>query len=690
MMIDCANFYRALHAAFSKAQRSIFIVGWAVDSNIRLLRGEDEKNSSLPSVVLDLISHLAKENPELQIYILCWDASVAFFSGRDLMSDYIWSAKTPENIHICMDDTIPIGGSHHQKIILVDDELVFTGGMDIARQRWDERDHKIDEPERNDTNGSYGPYHDVQIMVTGPVVQDFAELVRWRWQQAAEYEALPVRPFQSPAELPPSWPGHFKPDFQKMICAISRTIPPLDKKTEVQEVRHMYIDLIKKVQEFIYIENQFLTCKNIALALNEQLQLNPNLRVLLVSSFNPQGVFESEALWAGRIDFKNIIQADIEPGRVKMVCSGIDDHTGKTHYKRIHSKVFIVDDAYLNVASSNLNNRSMTLDTECDFIVAAESALQKERIARVRNDLIAEHTGRSIEQVQDLFARKARLEEILNTANKQGYSLREIDDTQFTHQNFKVAAQRFADPAEPLIPYFQDTNGRKKAFRNPGRSALIAGVLFLVIVIGGALALRDYTEVFKADKIQGFLEASRSSSWALITVCMVYVVGGFVLFPVTLLSLITAAVFGSLLGPLYGLCGALTSASVMFGLGRFAGMKGVRRLTGDRVKKIDHHFQKTGVVGVAVLRLIPIAPFSLVNLAAGISSVTFFDFLIGSLLGFLPAFVAKGFVGDSLTQIFLNPTPKTIMYLILGVLLWLGMVYVSYLLAKRWKKSHPS
>lgn len=684
VLVDCADFYRAIHHAISGARRSIFILGWELDSTIRLLRGEDEKKAVLPSVVLDLLKFKAQENKDLNIYLLRWDSSIAFIGERELMPEYVWSAQTPDNVHICLDDTIPLGGSQHQKIILVDDEIVFTGGMDIARQRWDERAHRLYEPERTDAAGPYGPYHDVQIMMDGPVVDDFALIARWRWQRAAGYEAAPPSPTNcknSNAHVKPGplWPSRFPPLLTDMDCAISRTIPRMDDTEEITEIRQMYLDLIGTAKEFIYIENQFLTSNEIAQALNQRLHEKPGLRVLCISSYDPQGVMEREGMWAGRIDFKKTLEQGIELARVRILCSGMTDSQGQAHYKRIHSKVIVIDDTYLTVGSANINNRSMTLDTECDLQVMATTPEQARWIRQIRNDLIAEHSGLPMANIENLIRSGQGLDCFIRPASQNFYSLRPIDDTQFTSQSLQAVAQKLADPAEPLITGVEP-------LRNPRRGLILILVATVALAVGVlAFAGRALGEV-NADQLRLFLESSRSSVWGLPMVCLLYVVGGFVLFPVTVLSVVTAAVFGSVLGPIYGLMGALCSAVLMFFIGRWAGVKGLRRLIGGRVRKIDHHFQKVGIWGVMVLRMIPIAPFTLVNMAAGVSSVRFIDFLLGSFLGFLPAFIAKGLVGDSLTQVLLNPSRQATVYLMAGLLLWIALVVISYVLAKRWSK----
>lgn len=690
MLIDCANFYRAIHDAIGKAQHSIFILGWEIDSGIQLLHGEEARQAKLPSLVLDLLAAKASENPQLQIYLLRWDSSVVFLGDRELAPEFVWTAQTPENLQIYLDDTIPMGGSHHQKIILIDDELVFTGGMDIARQRWDERDHRPIEPERKDANGPYGPYHDVQIVLDGPVVKDFAELVRWRWENAAGYPALPYRKgmAQSTNKIVPSWPEAFPPFFHDMTCAIARTLPQMDKNQEAHEVKQMYLDLISQAEDFIYMENQFFTQLEIAEALNRRLKEKPRLRIILVSSYNPQGIFERESMWAGRIDFKKTLEDGIDKNRVRMVCSGILGPDGKTYYKRIHSKITVVDQDFLCVASSNINQRSMSMDTECDIVLQARNQEQAANIAFVRNDLLAEHTGRHPHEVADLIEHHASLDTLLGDQSSRNYRLYEIDDSQFTTKSLQNVVTPLADPTEPLIGGSQMV--LKSTFRNPRKHKLLVALVVLIFIGGLIFFIREHLNWFTSERIQSFLESSRSSPWAFPMVLGVYIVGGFILFPVTVTSLITAAVFGVIWGPIYGLSGALTSAALMFVIGRWVGLKGARPLIGDRIRSLDRQFQKTGILGVTALRLIPIAPFTLVNLAAGISSVSFFDFIAGSFLGFLPAFVAKGIVGDSIVQVFLNPTDNTLIYLGVGLVLWIAMVVASYLLAKRWQKRQAS
>ncbi|KYG63900.1 hypothetical protein AZI86_13870 [Bdellovibrio bacteriovorus] len=671
LLVDSADFYRAVHAAMSRARKSIFILGWDIDSGIALLRGEDAKRSADPSVLIELLSKKARENPELNIYILIWDSSVAFVGEREFLPELVWTNNTPENIHFHLDSTIPLWGSHHQKIILIDDQLVFTGGMDLARQRWDERSHHPEDPLRMDANGSYGPFHDVQIMMDGPIVKSFSEIVRVRWKSSTGYEAK--NPDFNPSAV---WPPPFPVSLENFRAAVARTIPKTETTSEVHEINQMYRDLFKSATRFIYIENQYFSSKEMARALNAALKNNKELHALLISSYDPQGIFESEAMWANRIDFKRIASRGVE-NQIRFASSGIKTQDGNICYKRIHSKVLVVDDHHCTVGSANLTNRSMDLDTECDVVLEAQDLIQRKQIQHIRNDLIAEHVGLTTAEVEELFTRQNPLAEIFNIQH-DAYRLWEIEDTKFTTQTFQSMASTFADP--------EDTDIQKTLhLKNPRKVLVISLLLALVsfMIIGSFV--RNHISWFSTESIHAFLKSARSSPWSFLIVCAAYVAGGFVLFPVTLMSLLTAAVFGSLWGPIYGMTGALLSAAVMFGLGHWAGLKGTRRFLGDRIRSIDAKFQKTGVIGVTILRLIPIAPYSLVNIAAGISSVRFIDFILGTFLGFLPAFIVKGLVGDSLTQVFLNPTKKTVIYLTLGIGLWILLTVGTYFFTKRWQ-----
>tara|TARA_R110000744_G_scaffold256325_2_gene371783 strand:+ start:3389 stop:5584 length:2196 start_codon:yes stop_codon:yes gene_type:complete len=687
-LIDGANYYRALHSAICKAQRSIFIVGWDIDSRIRLLRGDEEKNATAPSVISELLKWKAEQNENIKIYLLRWDSSLAFFSQREMWAKEVWDDKTPDNVQTTLDSTIPMGGSQHQKVVVIDDEIVFSGGMDVSTNRWDTREHLVEHPQRVGPDGPHGPLHDVQVLTSGPIVESFGKLVRWRWDRISEHKAIPFDSSNlSLKQVPQSWPEHFPPTMEHLPCALARTIPFMDGVEPVQEVRRMLLDLIAQAERFIFIENQFTTRQEIAEALNKQLKAHSRLQVVIVSSYEPKGKFESEAFWASRIDFKRILAAGIDESRVKMTYSTLTNEQGDSTQKRVHSKVMSIDDRYLVIGSSNISNRSMSLDTEVDLIFAADTEQNKQDIVRVRDDLLAEHTGRSIEQVEAIFSTQDPLGNLLSEQQPNSYQLAEVEDTQFTSKAWQPVFNSLSDPEKPLIAPIQMANGKVVGVGNPKQKTIVfLMAALLVLVLGGLIFWAAHSIPWlSADKLEQFLQDTRGTMWVIPTICLVYVVAGLLFFPVTVLSLAVAAVYGPIWGPIYGMMGALISSAMMFGLGHVMGSNGLRKLGGAKVQAVDEKFKNSGVVGVAVIRLLPVAPFSLVNLVAGISSIGLMQFLAGTFLGMFPPMIAKGLVGDSLGQIFNDPTPQAIGYLVGGIACWILMIFVSQKLARMYQ-----
>ena len=692
-LIDCANYYSALHSSICNAKHQIIIVGWDIDSRIRLLHGEAEEQSEAPSRIGELIKWKAEQNPDLQVYILRWDSSFAFFDQREMWALEVWEDKTPDNVHVMLDDSIPMGGSQHQKLAIIDNEVAYSGGMDVALHRWDTREHLIDEPGRIGPDGEYGPFHDVQMVSCGPVVEHLAELARWRWNRLSDTaidtpEAMP----DHGNERPETWPQGVSSCFENVPLAIARTLPEMDDVESVQEVRHMLLDLIGQAERFIYIENQFTTREEIARALNKQLKAKPDLEVLIVSSYDPKGLFETEAFWASRLAFKDIIEDGVDTDRIKMTYSSIRDQQGRLAYKRIHSKVMTIDDRYLVIGSSNLSNRSMTLDTEVDVVMFGDTDSNRKCIAFTRDDLIAEHTGRDIETTESIMGGSHIVNELMNNQIAHGYVLTEINDEEFTEASKANIFRTISDPEEPLIPPVKGLGGKLTAITNPRRRTIMitVGLAVLACIVGLLLFISNTVSWLDGDRISAFLEESRGTYFALPTVLLVYLIGGLLFFPVTVLSLAVAAIFGPIWGPIYGIFGALLSAGTTFLIGKGLGNAGLRKLAGPKVEAVDKKLANTGIVGVATIRMLPIAPFSLVNLVAGISSISLMQFLMGTFLGMFPQMIAKGLVGDSIMQIFKQPSAETVTYLVIGLVVWIAMIVGSQKLAKMYQAKKQS
>lgn len=161
---------------------------------------------------------------------------------------------------------------------------------------------------------------------------------------------------------------------------------------------------------------------------------------------------------------------------------------------------------------------------------------------------------------------------------------------------------------------------------------------------------------------------------------LAYLVGSVLLVPVNVLIAATGAAFGPFVGFGYALAGSLLAAALVFGLGRAVGRDPVRRFAGRRVNAVSRRLDRHGLWAMALVRLLPIAPFSLVNLVAGASEMRLRDFLLGSLVGMTPGIALLTVFGDRLGAWLRQPDGSNLVILI-GVTL--AAVAVAWT-AHRW------
>lgn len=118
-------------------------------------------------------------------------------------------------------------------------------------------------------------------------------------------------------------------------------------------------------------------------------------------------------------------------------------------------------------------------------------------------------------------------------------------------------------------------------------------------------------------------------------------VGGFALavslaIPLTLMTLVTLVAFGPWVGFACSLFGALMGASLSYGIGYFLGREVLERMAGERVNLISRRLSKRGVLTIIVVRMVPIAPFAIVNMITGASHISLRDVLLGTAIGMTP------------------------------------------------------
>jgi uncharacterized membrane protein YdjX (TVP38/TMEM64 family) len=170
------------------------------------------------------------------------------------------------------------------------------------------------------------------------------------------------------------------------------------------------------------------------------------------------------------------------------------------------------------------------------------------------------------------------------------------------------------------------------------------------------------------------LLASMRGPWEGLAVVLVFVLAGLIAFPLVVLIAGTTAMFGIWPGIVYAGLGAMVSALITYGLGWWVGRRRLRRYFGPGVNRIQQSLKGRGVITVTTIRLIPAAPYTLVNLAAGALHVPPLEYTIGTALGLAPGLLVMSLLGGTIVGILANPTFGGIALLI-GLLL--GTILLS-------------
>ena len=665
VLIDAAAFFAAVRGACLKAERSILVVGWDIDSRTQLVGADGHPADGFASGFADFLTELAQTRPDLRIHLLLWDYSLLYAGERELLPRLSLGWRTPHHVTLCIDNSVPFGSSQHQKIVVIDDALAFSGGLDLTIRRWDTTAHSAENSHRVDPAGHpYRPFHDVQMMVDGAAAHALALLARERWCRA--YGGAPLIEPHGDA-----WPATVHPDLTDVDVGIARTQPRYDDGDEIREAETLFLDSIDLAERKIYIENQFLTSPLIADRLAERLRSRPELEVVIVAPRSHDSWVERRTMRNGRIRFWRRVHA-AGGDRVRLLYPAVEQG-GRTTDTMIHSKVMVIDDCFLRVGSANINNRSMGADTECDLAVEAHTDRERAAILDIRNRLLGEHCGVEACDVAAFLARHGSLVRAAEELSANGHSLRAIDDGQPDEGGLSHVVERFADPPRPIRPA---RLARHLAWR---LRPLLAAIACALVVLCVALAWHytPLSQLVTADNVRAVLKSVRGEPWAIVVVVIVFVLAGAIVFPLNLLTLTTAAVFGPWLGILYGGTGTVSSGLVMYFIGSRLGREALYRMLGERWQHGLEGVRKRGLLAVVTFRLLPIAPFTLVNLAAGASGIRFLDFLVGTLIGMLPGLVLMSVMGDRVVRILDDPSAGDIAIVVLCVACLIGLAVVA-------------
>ena len=649
-LVDGEAYFRAVAEACESAHKVIYIIGWDIDSRIRLRRDNGQQHENFG----EFVDRLARKKPELHIFLLEWDFAMLYSIEREAWPLLSFGWQTHERVHFELDDDHPVGASHHQKIVVIDDKLAFVGGFDLACCRWDTSEHAPDHPERHDNGEPYGPFHDMQMLVDGDAAATLADLARFRWEQVTGDNLSVVQGVRHDP-----WPESLRPDIEQAEVAILRTIPEYEDTAEVREIETFYLDAIESAEFSIYIENQYLTSHVISAALEKSLRKPNGPEILIVLPQKCSGWLEQGTMGALRQRLlKRLYQAD-ENRRLK-VC--YPDRKDLETTINVHSKVLIIDDVLLTIGSANLSNRSMGFDTECNLALSAEGQSHiQQAITGLRNRLLAEHLGTTAEKVAACLKETGELFATVDALNYGERSLQELLISENTTITETLSASEIIDPERPIgIERLLDYLGVGKEHHDSVVSIKQKAWRFAaVIMLAGLLAiiwrLSPLKQWLTMDNLLAAADYIRKTPMTTPMVLAIYVIGSCLMFPITLMILATALSFGPYVGFTLAFTGSILGGLTSYYLGRWLGRDVVRKLAGEKINRLSRKLARRGWLAVAVVRIIPIAPYTIVNMVAGSTHISTRSFLIGTAIGMGPGILAIMLFEGGLEQVVRDP-----------------------------------
>ncbi len=445
VLIDGDAYFRRLHLTISATTGgdSIYMTG---------LEGQaDERLAGPGTEAAEVLGDRIQRG--VRVRGLLWRAHGVGGEEKNLMFSLAINEKGGQ---VLLDNRIRRGGSHHQKIVVVrhegrpDDDVAFVGGIDLVHGRHDDHRHFGDpQPATLDAKdyGEQPGWHDVQVALRGPAVDDVAFTFRERWEDPAHLDTrnplhwLMHRLSRQPAERAPLAAERVDPrPVGPHAVQVLRTYParrqpyPFAPKGE-RSIARGYIKAFGRARSLIYLEDQYLWSFHATRVLCDALRTEPELLLVIVIPRypDPDGRISGKASVWGR---ERVQDALYEAGGDRVAIYDLERDDSTAVY--VHSKACIVDDIWVAIGSDNLNRRSWTHDSEISCAVIDETLDEREprdpagvgdgarklaREARLR--LAHEHIGGTIEDdamidPRDWFAALRHSAETLDRWHRNG------------------------------------------------------------------------------------------------------------------------------------------------------------------------------------------------------------------------------------------------------------------------------
>jgi phosphatidylserine/phosphatidylglycerophosphate/cardiolipin synthase-like enzyme len=421
---------------------------------------------------------------------LVWRSHLDKFAYSEEENQHLGEAIEEAGGEVLLDQRVRIGGSHHQKLVVIrhpgapERDLAFAGGIDLCHSRRDDASHRGD-PQAVQMAKQYGetpPWHDVQLQIRGPAVGALDTTFRERWNDPASLDMLNplawlkdrLRGADMKADRLPEQPPD-PPPCGPHVIQVLRTYPDAHFAYDFapngeRSIARAYNKVVPRACRLIYVEDQYLWSKRVAKLFAEALTENPDLHLVAVIPRHPD-VDGGLALPPNQIGRRQALETCFAASPDRVHIFDVENHEGTPVY--VHAKVCVIDDTWSCVGSDNLNRRSWTHDSELTCAVLDREGTFA-RDLRVR--LLREHLDRPADGTQDggLTDPIAAVDEIVAAAEA-------LDDWHTSGRNGRRPPGRLRPHktettglftrlwAEPVYRLIYDPDGRSYRDRLKGR-----------------------------------------------------------------------------------------------------------------------------------------------------------------------------------------------------------------------------
>lgn len=351
VLVDGAEALPAIAEAIRAARSHVHLAGWHFAPGFALERDGE------PTVLRNLLAETAER---VDVRVLAWAGAPLplFRPSRREVRRIREQLVAGTRIRCELDARERPLHCHHEKVVLVDDEVAFVGGIDLTWESGDRFDTSLHAPRAN------VGWHDLCTRLHGPAVADVAEHFRLRWREVAGEELAP------PVVQPPAG---------DVEVQVARTVPERVYRALPRgqfRILESYLRALRGAERLVYLENQFLWSPEIEAVLADKLARppHPDFRLVLLLPADPNN---------GADDTRGTIAALVEAddGAGRLAASTLYARAGRlADPVYVHAKLGIVDDRWLTIGSANLNEHSLFNDTELNVVVHDPELARRTRL----------------------------------------------------------------------------------------------------------------------------------------------------------------------------------------------------------------------------------------------------------------------------------------------------------------------